>query len=72
MNKPPPGSDAAISMGCKCPVVDNSRGRGYMGMAGVYVHSGVCKVHSQDFHKLSQSLAASEKPALGNREKGEG
>lgn len=28
MNKPNPGSDEAIEQGCKCPVMDNRRGRG--------------------------------------------
>ena len=29
--KPNPGSDAAIALGCSCPVMDNSHGRGYLG-----------------------------------------
>lgn len=28
---PNPGSDAAIKLGCKCPVRDNGHGRGYLG-----------------------------------------
>nr|DAG02338.1 MAG TPA: hypothetical protein [Myoviridae sp. ctRci5] len=31
MNIPNPGSDAAIKMGCTCPVLDNARGKGIMG-----------------------------------------
>lgn len=31
MNIPNPGSDAAIKMGCTCPVLDNAHGRGIMG-----------------------------------------
>lgn len=42
---PPPGSDAAIKQGCTCPVSDNHYGRGYMGVAGVYVYSGDCPLH---------------------------
>lgn len=26
--KPNPGSDEAIKMGCKCPVLDNAHGKG--------------------------------------------
>ena len=28
-----PGSRAAIALGCKCPVIDNGHGKGYMGGA---------------------------------------
>ena len=31
MTTPNPGSDAAIKMGCTCPVLDNAHGRGVMG-----------------------------------------
>lgn len=44
---PNPGSDAAIAIGCKCPVMDNGRGRGYMGLAGLFVYSGACPVHGK-------------------------
>lgn len=42
---PPPGSDAARQAGCRCPVMDNCRGRGYMGLAGVYVYNADCPLH---------------------------
>lgn len=42
---PNPGSVAAQSMGCKCPVMDNRNGKGYYGDGKVFVYSGVCKVH---------------------------
>lgn len=42
---PSPGSDAAIAKGCTCPVSDNAHGKGYMGIAGVYVYHGECPVH---------------------------
>ena len=29
--KPNPGSDEALTVGCKCPVLDNAHGRGYRG-----------------------------------------
>lgn len=31
MNTPNPGSDEAIAAGCRCPVLDNAHGRGWMG-----------------------------------------
>jgi hypothetical protein len=44
---PNPGSDAAITLGCKCPVMDNGRGRGYMGIKGLFVYSGECPIHAK-------------------------
>lgn len=44
----PPGSRKAISAGCKCPQLDNARGKGYMGIAGVYVMSERCPLHWLD------------------------
>ena len=43
---PNPGSDAAIEMGCKCPVIDNNHGIGgcFWG-PGVWVYSGLCPIH---------------------------
>jgi hypothetical protein len=42
---PNPGSDEAIKLGCKCPVLDNAHGRGYMGVAGTFVYVEGCPVH---------------------------
>jgi len=44
---PNPGSDAAIAAGCTCPVMDNGRGRGYMGVTGLFVYSTTCPVHAK-------------------------
>jgi hypothetical protein len=41
-----PGSKEAISAGCKCPVLDNSHGKGYYGQEGVFVYSGGCEYHA--------------------------
>lgn len=38
-DKPNPGSDDAIKIGCSCPVIDNCHGRGYMG-GGLLDESG--------------------------------
>ena len=43
---PNPGSDEAIDQGCTCPVLDNSHGKGYMGIPNVFVFSGGCPLHS--------------------------
>ena len=42
-----PGSDAAIAAGCLCPVLDNRRGQGVMGMTGMFVFNAACPVHGQ-------------------------
>lgn len=48
---PHPGSDAAIAIGCICPVLDNSHGQGYLGIADVYVISAECPVHANKIKK---------------------
>jgi len=40
---PAPGSDAALALGCTCPVLDNGHGRGYAG--GGYVMTVGCPLH---------------------------
>lgn len=44
---PNPGSDDAVAAGCTCPVMDNGRGRGYMGVAGLFWYSATCPVHAK-------------------------
>lgn len=44
---PAPGSDEAIALGCRCPVLDNGKGRGYHGQPGVFVYTEGCPVHDQ-------------------------
>lgn len=36
MTQPNPGSDAAVAIGCTCPVLDNGRGRGTYQVDGVW------------------------------------
>ena len=31
MNPPNPGSDEAKIQGCRCPIYDNAKGKGYLG-----------------------------------------
>ena len=42
---PNPGSDEALRLGCKCAVLDNAHGHGYMGQPGVFVYTEGCPVH---------------------------
>lgn len=51
---PNPGSDEALERGCRCPVLDNAHGRGYMGGMKdddgntVFVIVGGCPLHWPD------------------------
>lgn len=40
-----PRSEAALKAGCRCPVMDNSHGKGYLGMKGIFVQNLNCPVH---------------------------
>ena len=42
-----PGSPAAISQGCLCPIMDNNHGNGIPAGDGTYLfmHSGSCPMH---------------------------
>lgn len=42
---PNPGSPEAVEAGCTCPVLDNARGRGYMGVDGTFIFTSNCPVH---------------------------
>lgn len=44
---PSPGSQAAIEIGCICPVLDNAHGKGYTGQPGVFVRNTNCPVHGR-------------------------
>ena len=46
--KPNPGSDAAIELGCTCPVLDNAHGRGAWGTEGddaLFWQDATCPFH---------------------------
>ena len=45
---PNPGSHEAIDEGCTCPVLDNGRGRGYMGMEGHFIIQWDCPLHDPE------------------------
>ena len=43
---PPPGSNEAIELGCKCPVLDNANGKGIVINGEVmYWYSQDCNIH---------------------------
>lgn len=44
--KPNPGSDEAIKMGCKCPVLDNVRGQGIGD--GLFWINQKCPIHGSE------------------------
>ncbi len=47
-----PGSDDALEAGCRCPILENGHGRGYMGMEGFYVYTEDCEYHKEDWKAL--------------------
>jgi len=55
---PNPGSDEALGKGCKCPVMDNEHGKGWMGQRNLFVMSGDCPLHGK--------LMAKAKPVRRN------
>lgn len=49
---PPPGSNEAIELGCKCPVIDNAHGKGIVINGEVmYWYSQDCGIHNQSLKK---------------------
>ena len=46
-----PGSAEARAQGCRCPVIDNGHGRGYMGIAGIFVITETCPMHTDMLNK---------------------
>ncbi len=60
-NVPNPGSDAAIALGCSCPVLDNGHGKGVEGR-GFTVNHG-CEVHGEPAFRRD----ARPCPHCGNR-----
>ncbi len=42
-----PGSPEALDAGCKCPVLDNAHGAGYLGLGKVWVMTMECPLHGK-------------------------
>lgn len=47
LKKPNPGSDDAIKLGCKCPVLDNAHGRGSGWGEGTFWVNENCPIHGK-------------------------
>ncbi len=43
---PNPGTEEALALGCKCPVLDNNHGRGCPGLPGHFFYNEDCEVHA--------------------------
>jgi len=57
-HSPNPGSDAAIALGCKCPVIDNGHGRGLPD--GSFWFSANCPVHATEENPLADGAPRQE------------
>lgn len=53
---PAPGSDSAIKIGCKCPVLDNAHGQGHGGQPGMFVSNGTCPIHDVEPEEASKFI----------------
>jgi hypothetical protein len=61
---PKPGTDAAVNRGCKCPVIDNHRGKGYHGDGknlGWIITEG-CHLHSFRTETYEHKIEYEDKP----------
>lgn len=47
---PNPGSNEAIALGCRCPILDNAHGIGYMGQSGVFCFTSDCPLHGDGIY----------------------
>jgi hypothetical protein len=65
---PNPGSDEAIRLGCRCPVMDNEYGRGYMGVEGVFVYSENCSIHGGELKKNKKEKKMNKKATPKEKE----
>jgi hypothetical protein len=54
---PNPGSEAALELGCTCPVLDNNHGSGSDWGYNKFWINGNCKVHMPKKEKLDDSAA---------------
>lgn len=59
-DRPNPGSDEALALGCECPVMDNSHGKGFV-LDGkrVFWKNAKCPLHGLDL-RADQPLPHSE------------
>ena len=45
---PNPGSPEAEAVGCTCPIMDNSYGKGYFMQPNVFVYNLECRIHGEE------------------------
>lgn len=57
-----PGSASAAAAGCNCPVMDNGRGRGWMGVAGLFVMRDDCPLHGTTKSRQPDHMHAGNLP----------
>ena len=61
--KPNPGSDEALAMNCKCPILDNGHGRGYMGTDNFVINMD-CPLHTLEVEELQEMMGISNPQAV--------
>lgn len=61
---PNPGSDKALNLGCRCAVLCNGHGRGYMGLVGIFVMSVDCPLHGANARKQDATPEDDSKEAM--------
>lgn len=49
---PPPGHPDAVDQGCRCPVLDNARGKG--SYKGGYIIRGDCPLHAPETENTNE------------------
>lgn len=47
-------------MGCRCPVVDNSYGKGYMGQSGIFVFNESCPIHAKEIAECQKQFESTQ------------
>lgn len=54
MDKPNPGSNEAIKLGCTCPVLDNGHGKGAWDSKSFWI-SEDCPLHATNSEKIEEA-----------------
>jgi len=57
---PPPGSEAALDLGCLCAVWDNAHGRGYFGNSDRFVITMGCPLHDATQAQIRHNTGANQ------------
>ena len=54
--KPNPGTKEAITLGCKCPVIDNHYGKGWDGQGKEFIYNMECEIHTSEIKISDKGL----------------